>query len=83
MSIPYAGATTGTKAREEITKVLRGFGCESIGFMDDYEKHEVLLAFTHRGRQVQLPASAKGWAALWLKANPYSYRCRRSRVEYA
>jgi len=82
MGVPYASATTGIKAREEITKVLRGFGCESIGFMDDYEKHEVLLAFTHRGRQVQLPASAKGWAALWLKANPYSSRWRRSRVEY-
>jgi hypothetical protein len=82
VSIPYASATTGTKAREEITKVLRHFGCESIGFMDDYEKHEVLLAFTHRGRNVQLPASAKGWAAIWLKANPYSSRCRRSRVEY-
>jgi len=49
MSIPYANATTGTKAREEISKVLHHFGCESIGFMDDYEKHEVLLAFTHLG----------------------------------
>jgi hypothetical protein len=25
--------------------------------MDDYEKHEVLLAFSHRGRQVHLNAS--------------------------
>jgi hypothetical protein len=82
MSIPYAGAEAGTKARNEISKVLRHFGCESIGFMDDYEKHEVLLAFTHRGRNVQLRASAKGWAAIWLKAHPYSSRCRRSRVEY-
>jgi hypothetical protein len=57
-------ATSGNKAREEITKTLRRFGCESIGFMDEYDKHEVLLAFTHRGRQVQLRASAKGWAQL-------------------
>ena len=35
-SIPYAAATTGLKAREEISKVLRRFGCESIGFMDDF-----------------------------------------------
>jgi hypothetical protein len=82
MSVPYAAATTGVKARDEISKILRRFGCESIGFMDDYEKHEVLLAFTHRGRQVQLRASAKGWAQLWLKENPYSYRSRRTRVEY-
>jgi hypothetical protein len=82
MSVPYASATTGVKAREEISKVLRRFGCESIGFMDDFEKHEVLLAFTHRGRQVQLRASAKGWAQIWLRENPYSYRSRRSRVEY-
>ena len=50
MSIPYAA--TGRKAREEITKILRRLGCESIGFMDDYSKAEMLLAFTHRGRQV-------------------------------
>jgi hypothetical protein len=79
---PYASASTGIKAREEITKILRRLGCESIGFMDVYEKHEVLLAFTHRGRQVQLTASAKGWAAVWLKENAHSPRCRRSRVEY-
>jgi hypothetical protein len=33
-------------------KILRRFGCESVGFMDDFEKHEVLLAFTHRGRPI-------------------------------
>jgi hypothetical protein len=82
MSTPYASATTGVKAREEITKVLRRFGCESIGFMDDFEKHEVLLAFTHRGRQVQLRASAKGWAKMSLKEKPWTYNHRASRVEY-
>jgi hypothetical protein len=30
----------------------------------------------------QLNASAQGWAQIWLKENPYTYRCRRSRVEY-
>jgi hypothetical protein len=61
-SIPYAGAQSGAAARDEITKVLRRFGCESVGFMGDFDRHEVLLAFTHRGRQMQLRASAKGWA---------------------
>ena len=81
-SVPYAGATTGQKAREEISKILRRLGCESVGFMDDFEQHEVLLAFTHRGRQVQLRASAKGWAQLYLKARPWTSYRRCSRHDY-
>jgi hypothetical protein len=45
-STPYASASAGAKARDEISKILRRFGCEKIGFMDDLEKHEVMLAFT-------------------------------------
>ncbi len=82
MTTSYASATSDMKAREDVKKVLRHFGCESIGFMDDYEKHEVLLAFTHRGRQVQLRASTKGWAQMFLKAHPYTYRMRKSRQEH-
>ena len=82
MSTPYANASSGEAARTEITKILRKFGCESVGFMDDFEKHEVLLAFTHRGRPVQLRASAKGWAQLFMKDNPWSYRRVGSRVDY-
>ncbi len=74
MSTPYASATSGAAARDEITKMLRRFGCESVGFMDDFEAYEVLLAFKHRGRPMQLRASAKGWAALYLKENPWSSR---------
>jgi hypothetical protein len=62
--VPYAGATTGERARTEITKIPRRLGCESIGFLEQFEKHEVLLYFKHRGREVQLRASAKGWAQL-------------------
>jgi hypothetical protein len=43
MTVPYTSATTGTRAREEITKVLRRFGCEEVGFKDNYSEHEVLL----------------------------------------
>src|SRR5438132_10390355 len=50
---------------------LRRTGCEEIGFMDNYNEHAVLLAFTHRGRRVQLNASAKGWAQLYLKVHPW------------
>ena len=80
--LPYASAASGANAREEITKILRRFGCESVGFMDDFDKHEVLLAFTHRGRQIQLPASAKGWAAMYLKAEPWTHRRRGLRIDY-
>jgi hypothetical protein len=81
-TIPFATATAGTRAREEIIKILRHFGAEEIGFSDNFQEHEVLLYFRHRGRQVHMRASAKGWAALWLRANPYSYRCRRTEAEY-
>jgi len=81
-TVPYASATSGASARDEITKILRRFGAESIGFMDDFAKHEVLLAFTHRGRRVELRANAQGWAAMYLRANPYTYRKRGTRPQY-
>src|SRR5262245_57718090 len=81
-SVPYAGATTGAAARDEVTRILRRFGCESVGFMDDFDKHEVLLAFTHRGRPIQIRASAKGWAQMYLRQNPYTYRRRASKQNY-
>ena len=81
-AVPYASATSGATAREEITKILRRFGCESVGFLDDFAAHSVLLAFTHRGRPVQLCASAKGWAQLYLKANPWNSRMRSSVKQY-
>jgi hypothetical protein len=80
--VPYANATSGAAARDEITRMLRRFGCESVGFMDDFDKHEVLLYFTHRGREVQLRASARGWAALYMKAKPYTGRTRVTRGDY-
>lgn len=82
MAVPYASARSGAAARDEITKMLRRFGCESVGFMDDFEHHELLLAFVHRGRQMQLRASAKGWAALFLKEQPWNARRSKRRVEY-
>jgi hypothetical protein len=82
MSTPYASAKSDMRAREEIKKILYRFGAEKVGFMDDLAKHEVLLAFTHRGRQIQLHASAKGWAQMWLKENPWTYRHRTQRVDY-
>ena len=81
-STPYEGATSGAAARTEIIKILRRLGCEEVGFLDKYEQHEVLLHFVHRGRQVQLRASAKGWAQMYLKANPWSHTRRSTRQDY-
>jgi hypothetical protein len=82
-TVPYENATSGTAAREEINKILRRFGCSSVGFMDDFDNKSILLAFEHRGNKVQLRASAKGWAALYLKAHPYNpSRQRKTRQEH-
>jgi hypothetical protein len=81
VTVPYSAATSGASARDEVTKILRRFGCESVGFMDDFEKHEVLLAFTHRGRPVQLRASARGWAQMYLREFPWNRR-RGAQIDY-
>jgi hypothetical protein len=82
VTVPYENASSGASARDEITRLLRRFGCESVGFMDDFAEQSVLLAFTQRGRQVQLRASAKGWAQMYLKAKPWSSRSRRTEGQY-
>lgn len=81
-AVPYSGATSGASARDEITRILRRFGCSNVGFMDEYENHAVLLVFEHRGNRVQLRASAKGWAAMYLKAEPWSAMRRSSQQQY-
>src|SRR5258707_12813955 len=58
------------KARAEIVKMLQGFGCEQVGFMDNFDDCSGLLAFTHRGRQVQLCSSALGRVGKCLNKNP-------------
>ncbi len=62
--------------------MLQRFGCDSVGFMDDFAKNSVLLAFKHRGRDVQLKASANGWAQMYLKENPWNSRRKGQRHEY-
>jgi hypothetical protein len=34
------------------------------------------------GRQVQMPVSAKGWAQMYLKENPWTYSRRKTRQEW-
>lgn len=83
MSLPYENATSGQKALDEVRKVLTTFGCAKFGTMTDSELAEVLVQFEYRGRQVQVKASARGYAAAWLKEHPYDYaRMRKTKQEH-
>jgi len=81
-TVSYAHASSGLSARVETIKILQRFGCESVGFLDHYDRGEVELYFKRRGRSVRLLASAKGGAALCLKAHPWSARSRQTRANY-
>ena len=82
MTVPYATATSGERAREEIRKLLQRFGCESVGFMDEFTEQRLLLVFQWHGQRVQLQASARGWADLYLRENPWHNRRRCSKDEW-
>lgn len=81
-TVPYENATSGENARKEISKILAGFGCQQVGFMDDFENKEIILAFKYKNNPVQLKASAQGWAAMFLKAKPYNFRMRNTQKQY-
>jgi hypothetical protein len=81
-SLPYADASSGQRAYEEIEKILRGFGCTQFGIMNDWQNGAVILQFQYRGRQVSITASWHGYASLWLKAHPWQPRSRRSGKEH-
>lgn len=72
MSLPYENATSGTRALDEIQKILTTFGCQRFGTMTDNEKGEILVQFTYRGRDISVKASVRGYAAAWLEEYPYN-----------
>lgn len=57
MSLPYENSTAGSKALGEIQRILRRFGCSRFGSMIDDGAQEILIQFTHRGRDVTVRAS--------------------------
>ena len=81
-TLPYSGATSGDRALGEIQKLLRAFGCSRFGSMIDDERGELLVQFEYRGMPVSVKASVHGYAAAWLKANPWSKRTRCSQIEH-
>ncbi|NLS03571.1 hypothetical protein HGP14_09395 [Rhizobium sp. P32RR-XVIII] len=82
MSLPYANSTSGRSAMDDIRKTIQAFGCSKFAPMEDFEAGKVIIQFEYRGRMVQIEASAKGYAAAWLRQNPYSSRMRMTKVEH-
>jgi hypothetical protein len=82
MTLPYENATSGASAMEETQRILRNFGVKKIGVMEDDEKAELVLQFELHGRMVQVAASAKGYAAAWLRQNPWNSRKQSSQQQW-
>ncbi len=82
MSLPYENATSGQNAIRDIQKILRGFGCTKFATGEDFETGDLFVKFEHKGRPVQLMASAKGYAAAWLKENPWTPRRKGNRHQH-
>jgi hypothetical protein len=82
MSLPYENTTAGQKALNDIQKLLRDFGCNKFGVMNDDVEGTVLVQFEYRGKPVSVKASVNGYAAAWLKEHPYSNRMRCNRIDH-
>jgi hypothetical protein len=82
MALPYSSATSGQNAIRDIQKMLKGFGCTKFATGEDFESGELFIQFEHHGQMVNLKASGKGYAAAWLKENPWSTRRRGNRADH-
>jgi hypothetical protein len=82
MPLPYENATSGKAAIDEMQKILRGFGASSFGVMENFHVGEVIVQFVWRERNVTIKASAKGYAAAWLRHHPWSFRFRYTQIEH-
>jgi len=72
MSLPYENATSGKAAMDEVRRILQDFGVTSFGHMEDFSSGELVVQFEWRSRRVSIRANAKGYAAAWLKRNPWN-----------
>lgn len=82
MPLPYANASSGQRAIDDIRKVVQAFGCSKFAPMEDFHAGEVTIQFEYRGRMVLVTASAKGYAQAWLRENPHTNRMRKSPKEH-
>lgn len=83
MTLPYSRATSGAKALAELQKILQGFGCTRFGTMTDTERGELLVQFSHRGRDVIARASYKGYAAALLRGKKPTLATERAALKQA
>src|SRR5271170_3571169 len=81
-SLPYENATGGKAATDDMQKILRGFGAASFGCMEDFANGTLTVQFQWRNRSVTITASAKGYAAAWLRIHPFTYRTRGTKIDY-
>lgn len=82
MSLPYENTTAGNKALADLQSMLRQFGCNKFGSMQDDQEGTLLVQFEYRSQMVSVKASINGYAQAWLKEHPYSQRMRKTKVEH-
>jgi hypothetical protein len=82
MTLSYENASSGKNAVAEMQAILRSFGAGSFGVMENFQAGEVIVQFEWRERRVTIKASAKGYAAAWLRHHPWSTRMRVSMIEH-
>ena len=82
MSLPYSTATSGDRAIGEIEKFLKKFGCTSFGSIMHYGDGVRVVQFDYRQHTVVVKASAKGYAAAWLRENPHTNRSKLSKAAH-
>jgi len=81
-TLPYASATSGQKAIEDIRRTIQAFGCSKFAPMEDFHAGTVTIQFEYRGRMVQVSASVKGYASAYLRAHPWTTRMRKTRQQH-
>lgn len=82
MSLPYENSTSGQNAMKEAQKILQSFGASSFGYMENFEDGMLIVQFQCRSRRVEIKANAKGYAAAWLRQNPYKPRMKVSPAQH-
>lgn len=78
MALPYENATSGMAALAEVEKIVARIGVNKFGSWTDYDAGRLVVRFELRGRAYQVEASYKGYAAAWLRENPWTNRRSRS-----
>jgi hypothetical protein len=81
-ALPYEHASSGKRAILEMSKALEAIGASGFGCYEEFDKAEVIVQFKWRDMPVTIRASAKGYAAIWLRRYPYSARMRITKAEH-